>query len=487
MTDAGPRSANARDRTVWLPVRHEPSPPIRQALALAGHDVFRGAIAGLLVVVRFLTSRPAWLAALTLLLMCVPVGRDVSASVNVTPGDLASAALAVAVVPRVWAGARLPRSGIWVAMAAAVFGFAMATLTSPDVSTSVPGFVRYAQLFVVVPVALVLAVRDRRDLQLVCGALLIAAIVEGAVGTWQYVTGTGASFAGKDVRAVGTFGALDVMGLATVVGIGIVAAIGLALVQRGRARLGLLALAALLVVPLLLSLSRGALLATAGATVVMLLAVVRRLALRTTLVALAVVIVLVGTLSTESPTGVSARVATIATSISDPDRSVSDRYDLWATATGMWRDQPLNGVGMKMFPSHRDWYAPLHLSSGSDVEDPASGFHRQALLSPHNLYLLVLSEQGLIGAFGIGVFLLGLVMVTWHRTRRETGPTRAPDVRSDGRLISAVAVGTLSWILIGFLFNDIGGQPSVLVSVPIGLALWWATRPLPSRARTALT
>jgi O-antigen ligase len=371
-------------------------------------------------------------------------------------------------------------------MGAAVIGFGVATLTSLDPETSMWGFIRYVEIFVVVPVAVVLAMRDRRDLQLVCAALLTAAVIQGTIGTWQYATNTGASFAGRNVRAVGTFGAMDVMGLATVVGIGIVVAIGLALVLRGRARLVLVALAALLVVPLLLSLSRGALVATMGAMVAVLLAVAPRVTVRAAPFAAAAVIVLAGTLAADATSGVAPRLATIATSISDPDRSVSDRYDLWEAANGMWRDQPLTGVGLKMFPSYRDSYAPLHLSSGSDVEDPASGYHRQPLLSPHNMYWLVLSEQGLIGAVGLGGFLLALAMLTWRRTRRQAGRLGPPDGRlPDGRLISAVAVGTLSWALIYSLFGDIGGQGTVLMSVSIGLALWWALQPISLRGEEA--
>jgi O-antigen ligase len=482
------RSAHIRDHAASVPALNDALGPRRQPLTGAVEDVLFGPLEGLVVVVRTVVSRPAWLAALSLLLMCVPMSRDLSASANVTPGDLGFAALAVAVVPAVLNGARLPRSRLWLAMAAAIVGFGVATLTSMDPGTSMWGFVRYVEIFVVVPVAVVLAVRDRRDLRLVCAALLTAAVIQGTIGTWQYVTETGASFAGSNVRAVGTFGAMDVMGLATVVGIGIVVAIGLALVLRGRARLGLVALAALLVVPLLLSLSRGALVATIGATVVMVLTVAPRATLRAAPFVAAAVIVLGGTLAADSTSGVGTRVATIATSISDPDRSVSDRYDLWATATGMWRDQPLTGVGLKMFPSYRDSYAPLHLSSGSDVEDPASGFHRQALLSPHNMYLLVVSEQGLIGALGLGGFLMGLAALTWRRTRREAGPLGLPDGRlPDGRLISAVAVGMLSWALINSLFGDIGGQGTVLMSVSIGLALWWAMQPIQRRAQEAST
>ena len=462
--------------------------PLHEPLTQGLEDVVFGPLGGLVILVRTVLSRPAWLAAVSVLLICVPVRRDLSAAANVSPGDLGFAALAVVVVPAVVRGARLPPSRLWLAMAAAVFGFGVATLTSMDPGTSIWGFVRYVEIFAVVPVAVVLALRDRRDLWLVCVALLTAAVIQGAIGTWQYVTKSGASFAGSNVRAVGTFGAMDVMGLATVVGIGIVVAIGLALVVPGRARLGLIALGALLVVPLLLSLSRGALVATIGATVLMLLAVAPRVTLRAAPFVAAALIVLAGTLAVDATTGVGPRLATIATSISDPDRSVSDRYDLWATATGMWRDQPLTGVGLKMFPSYRDWYAPLHLSSGSDVQDPASGYHRQELLSPHNMLWLVLSEQGLIGALGLGGFLLALAVVTWRRTRRQTGPLRLPDGRiPDGHLVRAVAVGMLSWALINFLFADIGGRGTVLTSVSIGLALWWALQPIPRRAEETST
>ena len=115
-------------------------------------------------------------------------------------------------------------------------------------------------------------------------------------------------------------------------------------------------------------------------------------------------------------------------------------------------------------------------------------YHRQELLSPHNMFWLVLSEQGLIGALGLGGFLLALAVVTWRRTRRQTGPLRLPDGRiPDGHLVRAVAVGMLSWALINFLFADIGGQGTVLASVSIGLALWWTLQPIPRRAEETST
>jgi O-antigen ligase len=426
---------------------------------------------------RAVSQAPALIAALTVLLVCVPTeNQDVSASVHVTPADLGSVALVLAVVPQAVAGRRLPRAALWTGMAAVVVGLTLATMTSVDPATSWSGFARYLQLFVIVPTAVVLAVRGHRDLRIVCAAVLAAAVYQGALGTWQYLTGAGASFAGHDVRAVGTFGAQDVMGMSTVVGYGVVVALGLAIVLRGRNRLILAALGVLLVVPLLLSLSRGAAIATVGAVTLMLLATSLRLALRVALFGAAAAMVLFGTLGSTAST-VGDRLATIGTSVTGPDRSVSDRYELWQTATGMWRDHPMTGVGVKMFSAYRDSYAPLHLSSGSDVAAADLAFRRQPLLSPHNMYLLVLSEQGLVGAVAFTAFLVGLFVVGWRRTRTVAGHCGPPDGRAtDGRLVSGVAVGVLGWTLLNFLFSDIGGQSTILMSVLVGLALWWAVR-----------
>jgi O-antigen ligase len=460
----------------------------------AGQGVLLAPLAVLLATVRAAVRRPAVLAGLTVLLVCVPGGNEgAAASVHVTPADLGSAALVAAVVPGVLAGRRLPRTGLWVALGGLVLALGLATLRSPDPGTSLAGFVRYLQVFVLVPLAMVLAIRSRRDVWLVLGAALAAAVLEGAVGVWQYLTGTGASYAGQDVRAVGTFGAWDVMGMSTVDGYGLVVALGLALVLRGRARLGLLALALALVPPLLLSLSRGAVVATLGAAAAALAVAGWRTALRAAVFGTALAVVVSGTLSTGTA-GLGARFATIGSSVTAPDRSVSDRYELWQTALGAWRDHPVTGIGLKQFAAYRDSYAPLHLSSGSDVADPSLGFRREPLLSPHNMYLLVLSEQGLAGALAFGTLLLGLAVLAWRRTREVAEGAGPPDGRNpdgqcptdgqcpDGRLASVASVGIVAWTLLDFIDSDLGGQATVLMSVLVGVALWWAAQP---GARTA--
>jgi O-antigen ligase len=154
---------------------------------------------------------------------------------------------------------------------------------------------------------------------------------------------------------------------------------------------------------------------------------------------------------------------------------------LWKTAAAMWRDHPVAGVGLKEFPAYRDSFAPVNVSSGSDVEGPGLSFQREPLLSPHNMYLLVLSEQGVVGALAMGGLLFGLAATTVRRTIQARPRGDWPDGRlPDGRVVSVAAVGVVIWTLINFVYGDIGGQTTVLMSVLLGFALWWAVQPTAS-------
>src|SRR5262249_20076531 len=145
------------------------------------------------------------------------------------------------------------------------------------------------------PVAAAMAVRDRRDVFLVAGSIVATTVFEGAVGVYQYLTHTGASYAGQYVRAVGTFGADQVLAMGALIGYGMPGALALGLALRGRARILLLATAALLAVPLWLSLSRGAWIATAASVLVMLFVYSWRIAVGLTATAvLAVVLAAAG-------------------------------------------------------------------------------------------------------------------------------------------------------------------------------------------------
>ncbi|GAA3444400.1 membrane protein [Planomonospora venezuelensis] len=433
-----------------------------------------------------LSRGPSAFAAATVLLVCVPQERDdLTTASDVTPADLASVALvATAALALLASGRRLP-GRVWVTVPVAAAAV-VATLASQDVMAGLPGLARYLQVFVLIPLAVVAALRDRTDLRLVGGAVAGAALLQAAVGSWQALTGTGASYAGENVRAVGTFGATGVMGMATVTGYGLIVLLALGLALRGRRRAAALAAAALLVPALVFSLSRGTWLAVLCAALAMTAVRAPRTAARAGLLAAAACALLaaaaaLGPVSGPGPAGshtLTQRFSSIGSSFTDPDRSVRDRYGLWETAAGIWRDHPVTGAGPRMFPALRDSRAPVHLSSGSDTADPVNGFRRQPLLSPHNMYLLVLSEQGLAGITAFCLFFGCVTIWSIRRARssrgRAAGPVPAGPVAAGPTPVGLVAVGFLTWQLTDFAYSDIGGPSTLVMSVMLGTALWWA-------------
>jgi O-antigen ligase len=351
-----------------------------------------------------------------------------------------------------------------------VVGIAVAAAGAGSPSTALVGMVRYCQIFVLVPVSVLVLVRDRRDFRLLAWSFVGLALWQGGIGIQQYLTGTGASYMGEDIRAVGTFGPTDVMGMATVVSYGLVAAVGLALGARTAARRTPALLCALaLLLPLALSFSRGAWIATVvacGAQV--LLAGVRR-AVRLFAVTAAAAVVLVGGFGVGTQL-LQERMSSITQVADAPDQSVTDRYTMWAAAVDMWSEHPATGVGLKEFPVHRDSHASLALSSGSDTAGAGAAFKRQPLLSPHNMYLLVLSEQGLTGLVALAGGWIALLLLALRRLGRGARTRPGPDC-------GLVACGLLGWQLVDFVYADIGGPSTVLTAVVIGLAAWWGLAP----------
>ncbi|MEE1817201.1 O-antigen ligase family protein [Streptomyces sp. SP18ES09] len=402
------------------------------------------------------------LAVIALLLVPGGGGAQGGTGGTGTVADAASGLLVLVCLVRVARGGTRPLTrAAAVVLGLPVLGICLSAITSHDPAASLPGVARYVQIFVLVPGAVLLMIRDRRDFAVVAWGLVAFALLQGAVGVAQYLTGTGASYQGEDIRAVGTFGATDVMGMATVVAYGLVVATGLALGSGpGRVRTAATACAGLLLVPLVLSFSRGAWIATVLALALQLLLAGVRRAARVALVAGALGVVLVGGLGIGSEM-VKERVTSITRVTAAPDQSVTDRYTMWAAAGRMWRAEPVTGVGLKGFPRYRDSNASLALSSGSDTAGAGAGFARQPLLSPHNMYLLVLSEQGLAGFLALVGSWVALLIGALRRQRR-------------GADCALVATGLLVWQLIDFFYADIGGPSTVLMSVVFGLAAWWS-------------
>ncbi|MBT2410263.1 O-antigen ligase family protein [Streptomyces sp. ISL-12] len=431
--------------------------------------------------VRHLPPATAVAAVIALLALPLDAGEG-----GAHPADVLSALVVLYCAVRLLRERRRPLSRT----AAVVLGLPVPALALAAVcATGAPedqlaGLGRCLQVFVLVPAAVLLLVRGRGDVRLLAWTVVGLALWQGSVGTHQYVTGTGASYQGEQVRAVGTFGAQDVMGMATVVSLGLVCATGLALGRSGPVRHRVLAAgcAVALLLPLALSFSRGAWIATAVtcAAQALLAGARRAVALGAAVAAAGVVLVGgfgVGTAMLQERVGSITRVADA------PDQSVTDRYTMWAAAVDMWRERPLTGVGLKGFPEHRDTHASLALSSGSETGGAGAGYVRQPLLSPHNMYLLVLAEQGLIGLVALAGSWLALLVLGLRRLRAVRRAGRAGRTRAAGRAGGAgpagldcglIGCGLLVWQLTDFVYADIGGPSTVLTAVCLGLAAHWA-------------
>ncbi len=349
-----------------------------------------------------------------------------------------------------------------------VLGLSIAAMGASSPGAGLSGLGRYLQIFVLVPAAVVLLIRDRRDFRLLAWSFVALAVWQGAIGVKQYVTATGASYQGEDIRAVGTFGPTDVMGMATVVSFGLICALALAL-GRSDARQRAVAASCVfaLLLPLALSFSRGAWIATAATCAIQLALAGLRRALKVAAAVTAAGVVLVGGFGVGTAM-LQERISSITQVTDAPDQSVIDRYTMWAAATAMWREHPLTGVGLKGFPEHRDGNASLALSSGSDTEGAGAAFLKQPLLSPHNMYLLVLSEQGLLGLLTLTGSWLALLVCALR------GLFRVHRAKLPGLDCALVSTGLLTWQLIDFMYADIGGPSTVLTAVVFGLAAWWS-------------
>ncbi|MFG2356064.1 O-antigen ligase family protein [Streptomyces sp. NPDC048521] len=404
-------------------------------------------------------------AVVALLALPVPPGGEGGAG----PADALSALVVGYCAVRLLRERRRPLSRTAaLVLGLPVAGLSLAAMNAVSPGAGITGLGRYLQVFVLVPAAVVLLVRGRSDFRLLAWSIVALAGWQGGIGVHQYLTGTGASYQGEDVRAVGTFGATDVMGMATVVSFGLVCSVGLALGRSAvRDRVIAAGCALALLLPLALSFSRGAWIATAVTVTVQLVLAGARRALTVGAVVVAACVVLVGGLGVGTAM-LQERIDSITRVTDAPDQSVTDRYTMWAAAADMWRGHLLTGVGLKGFPEYRDGHASLALSSGSDTEGAGSAFRRQPLLSPHNMYLLVLGEQGLTGLLCLAGGWLALLVCALR------GLCRARAAGGRGLECALVGCGLLVWQLVDFVYADIGGPSTVLTAVCFGLVAWWA-------------
>jgi len=85
----------------------------------------------------------------------------------------------------------------------------------------------------------------------------------------------------------------------------------------------------------------------------------------------------------------------IAPSITEGSDTMGLRYALWEAGWEMWKDNPISGVGIGMFPSTLKYYP-----------NPEYSFLFYKGLVAHNIYVSMLAETGIFGFFLFMLFLL---------------------------------------------------------------------------------
>jgi O-antigen ligase len=422
--------------------------------------------------------RPVILVVLLLLAVSVPLEISVSRPVEgtIAIADLASFGLIALVGIRTLLrpGRSVPPL-LATLLACGLIASALSAYFAADGLAGLAGLVRFAQMMVFVPLATYLAIESRDDQRLFLAALIVLGLIESVVAIQQYATGTGAGFAApgagesETVRAYGTFDASNIMALPIIVTAALLAAFATALWTEGRTRI--LALIALipLTAGLLASLSRGAWVAALVGIVLIGLYRNHRLTLAASAAA-AILFVAVGQLGGDDPESdavITGRATSLAETPANPDQSVVNRYGLWQAAIEIWREEPAVGAGFRGFVERRDLHRPLNASSRGDVSDPGQGFRRIELESPHNLFLLVLSEQGLIGLIAYGL-LLGAILIYGLK---RAAPGRAGSGAGDYRPFQLALIAWFASFLVRSFYGDIGGPTIVLEGLLIGAAM----------------
>lgn len=343
---------------------------------------------------------------------------------------------------------------------------ALSAMGSPDPLRALQGLARIIEVFLIFPMAFLLALRRRTDVLLVLGALSVLVATQALLGVWQTATRTGAIIDEMPIRGVGTFGADNIGVLATLTASGMAMALAFAMSYTGRLRAVALVLGAVFVAGSVAALSRASWLAAGAMALVLLTRFTLRRALVVVVLA-AVGLATAGQLATAAGGAIGQRFASLLTAGSNPDQSVIDRYSLWEAAGRMIDDRPWLGVGPLQFQAHRDSYAPLALLGSSDIGQEGT-FERQALLSPHNLYLLLASEMGVPAATCFALLLIGSFVIGALRLRRT------PREEQLSWAVGLTACGMLVCVTIDSLFGDLGGPTSIYVGWCLGLGCWWA-------------
>ncbi len=335
-------------------------------------------VAGLVLVYIVLADLAAGFAVLAFLSFVETLGTSGSLS----PAKAAGLLVAVAWLARFSVGGRDERDFFsehayltWILIA--FFGWlALSLLWAPEVGAGTTALTRYAPNMLLIPIAYT-AVRTRRDLAVVLGAIVLGAIFAAAFGILQPPD---PAIVEESARATGTIG--DPNELAAVLLVGLALGTGFAL---GRGRSSLMRLTAVVAVPLctagiFLSLSRGGLLALGALLLAGTIFAGRwRLPITIMLLTIATGGFLYFTQLAPLPARERVRSA----------KGGTGRTDLWTVGWRMVQANPVTGVGVGNFPNTAASYT---LRPGS-IQRADLIFTEEPKVT-HNTYLQVMAEDG---------------------------------------------------------------------------------------------
>ncbi len=165
--------------------------------------------------------------------------------------------------------------------------------------------------------------------------------------------------------------------------------------------------------------------------------------------------------------GVGNRLGSLAT-LGDPpangvvDQSLLGREAALKAGLAMFRDSPLVGVGAGNFDvAGRSYQRELGLS--------ALSLSNGELLAPHDFYLQMIAEGGVIGLVGWLVFYLGSLVLMW-RTRRRFRQLSGGRDGPESQLSSAILAALIGWG-VASIFLHLANLPILLTIVAFGAVL----------------